>query len=230
MRYIEFKKIFMDYKDAIYQEIYSENRDIIRVKKENTVVRNLEKIFEATLKISNKKGFQAMSMRNLSQESGLSMGALYAYFPGKEELLEMLQRQHSNIMSRIFEDRLKNNMDAAEKLETAIRTHIYLSEAMQPWFYFAYMEVKNMPRAKQEKSMAGELASEKIFYDILLEGFEKKVFRDKNHQMIASLLKALLQDWYLKRWKYRARKISVDEYADFIVETVKSFLLLTGPN
>ena len=226
MSYIEFKKSFNTYKDDIYQEILTENRDSIRVKKEHTVVRNLEKIFEATLKISNRKGFQAMSMRNLSKESGLSMGALYAYFSSKEELLELLQRQHSNVMTRVFQDQLKNDMLPMDKLDTAIRTHLYLSEVMQPWFYFAYMEVKNMPRIKQEKAMAAELASEKIFSDILLEGLDKHVFRPHNHELIASMLKAVLQDWYLKRWKYRGRKISVDQYAQFVIDSMKSVLLV----
>ena len=227
--YTEFKKQFNTLKDDIYQGILVENRDSIRVKKEHTVVRNLEKIFEATLKISNRKGFQAMSMRNLSKESGLSMGALYAYFSSKEELLEMLQRQHGNVMTRVFEERLKSDMSPVEKLDTAIRTHLYLSEVMQPWFYFAYMEVKNMPRFKQEKAMEAELSSEKIFSDILLDGLDKKVFRPHHHELIASMLKAVLQDWYLKRWKYRGRKITVDEYARFIIGAMKS-VLLTSKN
>ncbi len=225
MNYAEFRKIFNTYKNDIYHEILVENRDTIRVKKEHTVVRNLEKIFEATLKISNRKGFQAMSMRNLSKESGLSMGALYAYFSSKEELLEMLQHQHGNIMRRIFEDRIKTDMDSKTKLNTAIQTHLYLSEAMQPWFYFAYMETKNMSRANQEKAMAGELASEKIFSNILLEGRTTNVFAEHNHELTASLLKAVLQDWYLKRWKYRRRKISVDQYAQFICEFIQSVVL-----
>ena len=226
MSYIEFKKSFNTYKDDIYQEILTENRDSIRVKKEHTVVRNLEKIFEATLKISNRKGFQAMSMRNLSKESGLSMGALYAYFSSKEELLEMLQKQHANVMSRVFEDRLKKDMQPMDKLETAIKTHLFLSEVMQQWFYFAYMEVKNMPRPKQEKAMASELASEKIFSDILLEGLDKSVFRIHKPELVAGMLKAVLQDWYLKRWKYRGRNISVDQYAQFVVVSMKAVLLV----
>ncbi len=224
MDYAEFKKIFNVYKNDIYHDMLVENRDIIRVKKEHTVVKNLEKIFEATLKISNKKGFQAMTMRNLSKESGLSMGALYAYFSTKDELIEMLQRQHSHIMSRIFKDRIKPDMDPEAKLNTAIRTHLFLSEAMQPWFYFAYMETKNMSRAKQEKAMASELASEKIFSDILLEGRIKEVFAAHAHELAASLIKAVLQDWYLKRWKYRGRNISVDHYADFVIHFVARFV------
>ncbi len=227
MDYAEFKKKFNCYKNDLYHEILEQNRDRIRVKKEHTVVKNLEKIFEATLKISNKKGFQAMSMRNLSKESGLSMGALYAYFSSKEELIEILQRQHGNIMTRIFDAEINPDMDPKTKLITAIRLHLYLSESMQPWFYFAYMEAKNMSRAKQEKAMASELASEKIFSDILSDGQKKDVFLKHDHVLTASLIKAVLQDWYLKRWKYRGRNVSVDDYADFVTRFVESVVLRT---
>ncbi|MFO7962361.1 MAG: TetR/AcrR family transcriptional regulator [Desulfobacterales bacterium] len=225
MDYTEFRKIFTCYKDDLYLEILEQNRERIRVKKENTIVKNLEKIFEATLKISNKKGFQAMSMRNLSRESGLSMGALYAYFSSKEELIEMLQRQHSNIMARIFEAELESDMDPKSKLVTAIKLHLYLSESMQPWFYFAYMETKNMSRVKQEKAMASELSSEKIFSDILIEGQHKNVFLENDAVLTASLIKAVLQDWYLKRWKYRGRNVSVDAYADFVTRFIESVVI-----
>jgi len=224
MDFVEFRKIYNIYKDEIYNEILSINRNSIRVKKEQTVIKNLEKIFEAALKISNRKGFQAMSMRSLSKESGLSMGALYAYFSSKEELLEMLQRQHSNIMFRIFEYQIKPDLDAQARLNTAIRTHLYLSEAMRPWFYFAYMETKNMPRIKQERAMESELLSEKIFSDIIKEGIKQKIFINNRYELTAGAIKALLQDWYLKRWKYSRRKISVDEYAAFIINLIKSYV------
>ena len=37
-------------------------------------VKNLVKIFKATLKLANRKGFHAMSLRDLCAESGMSMG------------------------------------------------------------------------------------------------------------------------------------------------------------
>ena len=90
MTYAEFQKQVKISRQEICREVFAQNRSSIRVKKENTVVKNLERIFSATLKISNKKGFQAMSMRDLGRETNLSMGALYSYFSSKEDLLAML--------------------------------------------------------------------------------------------------------------------------------------------
>src|SRR5512139_978410 len=100
MKYADFAELIRARKQEIYRETLADNRNVIRVSKEATVIRNLEKIFEATLRISNEKGFQAMSMRELADASGLSSGGLYAYFPGKGELLEMLLRHGRNVVRR----------------------------------------------------------------------------------------------------------------------------------
>ena len=225
MNYAEFQKQVSLAKQDIYREVFAEHRKTIRVKKEGTVVKNLERIFKATLKISNKKGFQAMSMRDLSQEANLSMGALYSYFASKEELLEMLQHQRRTITKRILAEHVVAEHDPVAKLNVAIQTHLYLSEIMQPWFYFAYMETKNLSKKQQAEAIDSELYTENIFAEILDQGQALGVFIIQNCQLTASLIKSMLQDWYLKRWKYARRKISVDQYAQFVLEFVQAFIL-----
>jgi AcrR family transcriptional regulator len=225
MSYAEFQKQVSLAKQDIYREVFAENRKTIRVKKEDTVVRNLERIFEATLKISNKKGFQAMSMRDLSREANLSMGALYSYFASKEELLEMLQHQRRTITKRILAEHVMAEHNPVAKLNVAIQTHLYLSEIMQPWFYFAYMETKNLSKRQQAEAIESELYTENIFTEILDQGQAMGVFLIQNTQLTASLIKSMLQDWYLKRWKYARRKITVDQYAKFVLEFVHAFIL-----
>ncbi len=225
MNYAEFQKKVSLSKKNICREVFAENRKTIRVKKENTVIKNLEKIFSASLKISNKKGFQAMTMRDLSRETNLSMGALYSYFSSKEELLAMLQHQRRTIAKRILDEHIQVKKDPLAKLRIAIQTHLYLSEVMQPWFYFSYMEAKNLSRAQQKMAVASEIYTEKIFTDILAEGKGQGDFVVSDCQLTASIIKATLQDWYIKRWKYSSRKISVDQYAQFVFEFVKAYII-----
>ena len=225
MNYAEFQKQVRLSKQDICREVYADNRKSIRVKKENTVVKNLERIFSATLKIGNKKGFQAMSMRDLGRETHLSMGALYSYFSSKEELLAILQHQRRTITKRILQEHIDKESDPVARLRAAILTHLYLSEAMQPWFYFSYMEAKNLSKKEQALAVASELYTEKIFADILIQGQAGGSFLLCDPQLTASVIKAMIQDWYLKRSKYARRKISVDQYARFILQFVESFIL-----
>ncbi len=230
MNYSAFKKTISHYTKDFCNEDFLENRRNIRIKKESTVAKNLEKIFDATLKVSNKKGFQAMTMRDLSREAGLSMGALYSYFSGKEDLLTMLQSQKRSVTKKILEEYINRESGIADKLRSAITIHLYLSEAMQPWFYFSYMETKNISGPEQAKAIESELYTEKIFEEILNEGEKSGVFIHRKHQLTASIIKAMLQDWYLKRWKYAKRNISVEQYAKYLISIIETFCLSTEYN
>jgi hypothetical protein len=78
--------------------------------------------------------------------------------------------------------------------------------------------------------LLSELYTENIFASILKEGQEKGVFVSRDHQIAAGAIKAMLQDWYLKRRKFAAKKVTVDRYADFVLEFVEAFYLTSNGN
>ena len=211
--------------EDICREIFHENQQSIKIKKEAVAVRNLVNIFYTTLRLSNEKGFQTMSLRDLSSASGLSMGALYSYFSSKDELLEMIQKQGRRITRKVLFDHLDPEDPPREKMQTLIRVHLYLTEVMQPWFYFAYMETKNLDKAQRKRSIESELFTEQVFNDILQEGQNTGVYRPIDSVLTSGAVKALLQDWYVKRWKYSRRKVSVEDYARFVISLVESAIL-----
>lgn len=225
MNYKEFKRMVKVSKEEISAQILEQNRSSIKVKKEKTVITNLIKIIDATLDICSKKSFQAMSIRDLSAASGLSRGALYSYFTSKEELLILILTQGRQIAYQVLKEQIPAEGNSREKLQIAIKTHIYLSEVMSTWFYFNYIEARNLPKTEQKQVIENELETEKIFIDIIEEGKAEGVFVHENAVLVAAVIKAILQDWYLKRWKYRSRKISVDDYADFVIDTAEAILL-----
>jgi len=225
MTYNDFKKIVNVSKEEMAARILEQNRDSIKVKKEQKVIENMVRIIDATLDLCSKKSFQAMSIRDLSRDSGLSRGALYSYFTNKEDLLNLIQTHGRGIAYQVLTQQISAAEGPVDKLRTAIKSHIYLSEAMQTWFYFTYIEARNLSRPEQKKAIESELQTEKIFVDIILEGQEKKLFNDVGALLAASVIKAMLQDWYLKRWKYKERSVSADDYADFVIRVTEALLL-----
>lgn len=225
MKFSDFSRnVFLSAED-ICRDIFKENRASIKIKKENVVVKNLVTIFNATLRLSNEKGFQAMSLRDLCRETGLSMGALYSYFSSKDELLKIIQEQGRRLAVKVLTEHIEKAEGPEEKLEAAVRSHLYLSEIMQEWFFFSYMETRYLDREEHKKAIAGELFTEQLFIDILEQGEEQKEFRVDNAALIAAAIKAMLQDWYLKRWKYSRRVVSVEEYAGFITGFIRSHII-----
>jgi AcrR family transcriptional regulator len=224
MSYTEFHKRIRASQADFYRETLVNNRDTIRVKKEGKVLTNLEKIFNATLKISNQKGFTAMSMRDLSREAGLSMGALYSYFSSKDEILSMMQDQQRAVTRQFLAEAIAGEDRPREKLRAAVRVHLYLSEVMQPWFYFSFMEAKNLPVVEKNRAVKSERFTEKLFADIFEAGRVQGDFGNIDCHLTASCLKAMLQDWYLKRGKYASRQITVEQYTDFLLSMVEAFI------
>ncbi len=223
MDYATFKKKYATRGLDISRQVYLANQDAMRIKKEKTAVANLDKIFAAVFSISYKKGFQAMSMRDLSLKTGMSLGALYAYFPGKEQLLAIIQAQGRAMVYEILDLFSQEQTRARDKLRAAIKAHLFLSELFRPWFYFTFMEARNLKPAGFEAVKSMEEHTQKILSDILEEGQEQGVFKPGNHALTACMIKALQQEWYLKRWKYTKQKISVDRFADHVLEIVEGF-------
>jgi AcrR family transcriptional regulator len=218
---------FLEQSDESFKSVcrrtYVENQRVISVKKESTAIKNLKKILDAVFYISVKKGFTAMTMRDLSNHTGLSMGAMYAYFKSKDDLLNIILTQGMSMISRVLENIMKLHADPQLQLEAVIKAHIYLSEKERSWFYFMFMEAKKLSPKDLKAVKNAEYYTEKILVDILQAGAKSGVFNDQNHVMTASIIKAMQQEWYLKRWKYSSRDITVDAYTDYVLGFVKSF-------
>jgi AcrR family transcriptional regulator len=199
--------------EDICREYYLKNRETINIKKEAVAIKNLVTILNTTLKLSNDKGFQAMTLRDLSRESGLSMGALYTYFTSKDELFRIIHNHGMNMITMALVNRIREETDPSVKLRKAISIHLYLSEIMHQWFYFLYMETRNLQKEERKLSIESEIFTEQIFIDILKQGVKNGIYSIENITLTSAIIKALLQDWYLKRWKYSKRKTSIDQYA-----------------
>ena len=92
------------------------------------------------------------------------------------------------------------------------------------------MEAKNLSNRERAKAVASELYTEQLLTDILRRGRAEGHFRVRDCRLAASIIKAMLQDWYLKRSKYARRGVSVDQYADYILEMLNAYISDRGKN
>jgi AcrR family transcriptional regulator len=203
--------------EALCARILERHRSMVRVQKNHVAVKKLALIVDAVLDLSNKQGFHATSLRDLSKASGVSMGGLYSYFDSKTTLLTMILSEVSatavEVLSSAPEDIAS---DSESHLNWLIDTHIRLTEAMQPWFVFAFMEAKSFPAPARRMAVDSEAATEKVFAGVLARGLEAGVFQIDDPALTAALIKPLLQDWYVKRAKYRKRATSIDAYIEAV--------------
>ncbi|WP_210483423.1 TetR/AcrR family transcriptional regulator [Microvirga antarctica] len=207
--------------EAICTRMLERHRKTIRTQKPHVAVTKLMRIVETTLTLANRKGFHSMSLRDLAQGSGLSMGALYTYFDSKETLLLMILGEVSSAVAMTLGTTPPSIADdPVARLRWLLETHVYLTETMQPWFAFSYMEAKAFPKAARDKATAAELETETLIASALADGTASGLFIIGDIALTASLIKPLLQDWYVKRGKYRRRGVTPEHY----VQAVTAFV------
>ena len=114
--------------------------------------------------------------------------------------------------------------DARAHLAWVVDTHVRLSEAMQPWFVFAFMEAKSFPPAERKIAVDSEATTERIIAEVIERGIASGAFAAREIGLTASLIKPLLQDWYVKRAKYRKRGTSIEAYVAAVTAFVAAAL------
>lgn len=197
------------------------HRGVVRVQKDHVAAHKLAKIVSAALELANRDGFHAMSLRDLASRSGVSMGSLYSYFDSKTTLLTMILTEVSATVIDVL-DHPPHAVasDPQAHLDWLIDTHIRLTETMQPWFAFAFMEAKSFPLPARRMAIDSEAATEKIFAGVLKDGVAQGRFTLEDPDLAAALIKPLLQDWYVKRGKYRKRGTTMEGY----IKAVSAFV------
>lgn len=202
----------------IWEFLLERNNAIIGVKRRHTALENLEKIFMATFRLANTIGFRAMTLRDLCRETGLSMGGLYGYIESKDQIAAMVEdviRHVSQLSHRWF----SHIEDPLDQLESTLRGIIYFSELLQPWFYFVFLESRAL--AQEQKNIAKETELQmQSHLASLLNATEAVPMADA--QLLAAHCMALVHDWHLKRWKFRAANVTPDAFAASVVALVRA--------
>jgi AcrR family transcriptional regulator len=151
------------------------------------------------------------------------MGGLYAYFASKTTLLSMILGEVTETVIVILKSPPADVVaDPRRHLRWIIETHIRVTEKMEPWFVFAYMEAKSFPAKERQLAVDAEATTEKIIADVLESGVTEGTFAVAEVGLTASLIKPLLQDWYVKRAKYRKRGTTIDDYIAAVTTLVET--------
>lgn len=221
-----FGHLISDYSsERLSQRIFERHAAEIAIKRSPKATKNLERIIEAFLKLSSKQGFHATSLRDLTKASGLSMGGLYSYIGSKDALLNLVLEQVNAAIDEVLAAAPADIRDEPlEHLQWIVEGHVHLTDVMESWFAFAFMEAKSFPRAARKATVDSELRTERQIRDVLARGVEAGKFRSVDIDLTAALIKPLLQDWYVKRAKYRKRGVSAADYARGVMNMIEPAL------
>ena len=186
--------------ERLYMSVFERNSDLVKTQKPKFALANLEKILTSTFDVSSVSGFDRMSLRDLSRQTDMSMGAIYSCISKKEDIAVMIADIVK--LSNNYAHEYAMQADSAwNRIERSIRYHLYASTVLQPWYFFLYFETRSLPEQEQLESKQIELGSIDALEQAILAGVENGEFRNTDARMIANIIVVLLEDWYLKPWK-----------------------------
>jgi AcrR family transcriptional regulator len=132
-------------------------------KLQNKVIeRNQQKIEAAAMRVFTRQGYHGTSVRDVAEAAGVSIGNLYNYYGGKEEIFLSLVRRYEVRMDTLrgkVLGRMENVFDPVElqRLARGIREIVYENADYWRLLYIDIVEFGGQHFAHTYRSLAGNM-------------------------------------------------------------------------
>ncbi len=149
-------------------------------------------IYEATVAILTRHGFDAMTMDRVADEAGVAKGSLYNYFPNKLKLLEFVYEKTIEPLRQGAVVILEAELPAVRKLESLIKVwyeHLGEHRGLFNFLFNDYTVLKLLEsRETGRKSAIRDLAK------IIEQGVAEHNFRQVDPNQAAVLLFGIVRE------------------------------------
>lgn len=174
--------------------------------------RRSEQLLLAAARLMERDGSQGVSMQAVAEEAGVSVGLIYRYFGGKDDLLlavivDVLETFSTAVPAAIS----AGGDDPVERLVAAFRSYCEVIEAHRHAAVLTYRESKSLSPAGREKIKQLEVQTSEPLRQVIREGVAAGVLTTDDPDLVAYNLLLLAHAWALKHW-YFEQSLTFDEY------------------
>ena len=170
------------------------------IKSKELVQRRREQIVLAAVNLFPKKGFVKTTLKDLAEEAGLSYGNIYDYVGNKEDIFLLVHEFLTGLADQGLERSTKNVKDPLEKLRRMIHSEFEISYRWSDAILFVYQDIHTLKKPLLKKLLKKESEHVSRFRKVLDECVEKGLIRSCNTQLVANLIKIMVDSWVIKRW------------------------------
>jgi len=191
---------------------YSKNHNLVEERRQH--------IMDCGLALFLKHGYHGTSIRQISEATGLTAGALYRYIGSKEDILHLLAHRRA-VSTRELRQQCQElqGTSSTRLLAACIRRYIYLSDRDRDIILFFNREVSNMTSDDRRGVLGSALSVSRFFEQILLQGIEDGKFRTDHPFSLAHDIFMLGQTWALRRWLL-GRYFTMEEYTEIHLDGI----------
>jgi TetR/AcrR family transcriptional regulator, cholesterol catabolism regulator len=175
-------------------------------------------LLNAAAKLFAEKGFEATTIRNISNLLGRNQAMVYYYFTDKQALLfDAMSSGLQKLLAQILKIE-KMDLPPDKKLELIIRQHISHLSSDRSAQSIAGSELRHLSPQNRTKFIAKRDKYEMIFRKVIQDGMDQGIFRKMDAKITAIFILVILNNttrWYKSNGNY-----SLEEIGDFIIDFV----------
>lgn len=162
--------------------------------------RKLE-IVSTAAKLFRKKGYNAVSMRDLAQALDIKAASLYNHISSKQEILAIIILEVAENFTEHINSIFSQHINSIEKLESVIKNHIQITVEKTDALACLNNDWMHLGRSDLENYLVMRNAYEAKMRSIIEQGIQQQELQDRNVDLVLfSLLSTLrtLHLWYSK--------------------------------
>lgn len=169
-------------------------------------------LLDAAARVLEREGSQAVSMQAIAAEAEVSVGLIYRYFGGKDELLlavilDVLDDFSTSVPAAVE----VAGDDPVQRLAAAFRAYCEVIDRHRHATLLTYRESKSLDPAGRERIKHLEVATSQPLVAVLREGIEAGILRPVEPELVAYNLLLTAHAWALKHW-YFERTLGFEDY------------------
>ncbi len=159
-------------------------------------------IFETTIRLMNKNGFNNMTIQDIIEQAGVSVGTFYHYFNSKEDVFFKLYSKADEYFESVVLPQLTGpDMGAYEQIVVFFRHYAMFNESNGLEYVSLLYSTKNKFFIEKKRFMITML------FDIVTNGQEnKELTRDETPETITNYLfilsRGVIFDWCIHDGSY----------------------------
>lgn len=185
-------------------------------------------LLAAAARLMEREGSEAVSMQALATEAGVSVGLIYRYFSGKDDLLLAVITQVLDAFSeRVPEAIAQAPDDPVHRLIAAFRTYCDVVNEHRHAAVLTYRESRSLTEAGRQRIKELEVATIEPLREVLSDGIGAGVFAVGDPDLVAYNLVLNAHAWVLKHW-YFQRRMTLDQYVERQVALTLRAILSPG--
>lgn len=170
-------------------------------------------ILTAATELMQEVGYHAMTMQSLAEHAQLSVGLIYQYFGGKEDVLRaVIVDILEQFRARVPEAVAAAGADPTARLTAGISAFCAVIDAKRAGAALAYREIPTLSRPAREVLKDLELQTAQPLREAIRDGIAAGDFRPVDVELVVHTIVMIAHGWALKHWNL-APRMSLAQYA-----------------